>query len=140
MKRFDLSTRQARELARGVAVQLAIPAQPGAGRDPLAYAQAVLPEVRSGDIESAEWGEVWVALRRSTGALGELVGDIVAADSHASALIVSVVVCLATLSPSPDEPRRAGAILPVQWPGAILDSEAAPLSPIRRGHLFRPRR
>lgn len=117
MKRFDLSTRQAKELARGNTLRLALPLQPGhhgIGSDQ--YAHLVLPDVRHGDIRRCEWGEVWVAIRQQTGDVGEVLGQIVDADD-ARYLTVSIAVCLVTL-----HGERRGSVYPVAWPGRILES------------------
>lgn len=119
MKRFDLSSRQAKELARGNTLLIALPLQPGHhGMESQAYARRVLPSVRHDDIRRSQWGEVWVSQQVNTGAVGELLGHIVEPDAAGDGryLVVSIVVCLVTL-----HGERRGSVYPVAWPGVILD-------------------
>lgn len=118
MKRFDLSTRQLKELSRGNTLQIALPTQPGVWRNARTYARHVLPSVRHDDIRSCQWDEVWVSQQSNTGAVGELLGHIVEPDAAGDGryLVVSIAVCLVTL-----HGERRGSVYPVAWPGVILD-------------------
>jgi hypothetical protein len=118
---YILSNRLRKELlVRGCPIQVAIPLGIDLDVDPLAFAEAALPE-ESEWITQAEAGDVYVFHSPSTN-LTKLLGQICEYDwaVQYGHLPISVNVVLATLTP----PRPRNAMIGPVWPGkAFIDGK-----------------